>query len=175
MIGITLTVDQIHNAPPSVRQWIEREVTGAFGLAERRSAPAAPPHEAHMIACSVADAEAILAQIQDVLPAVNVFFEFGRPTISYGAPPTMAFRLLDVMYDAHLHDVGQVTACLQLIDDALARVRRDASARFCGFDNEGHCFIPAQTQASIAALWQKIASRQQPLEQSGEKPLSPAA
>ncbi len=175
MIGITLTMEQIRNAPPAVRQWIEREVTGALGLAERPSAPAVPAQEAHMIACSVEDAEAILTQIQDALPAVNVFFEFGRPTISYGEPPMMAFRLLDLMYDARLHDVGQVTACLQLIDDALRRVRRDASARFCGFDNEGHCFVPAQTQGSIAALWQKIASRQQPLEQSDDKPLSPAA
>jgi hypothetical protein len=175
MIGITLSIDQIRDAPPPVRQWIEKEVMSALGLSDRQSAPAMPPQEAHMVACSLEDAETILAQIQDALPAVNVFFELGRPTISYGQPPVMAFRLLDLMYGARLHDVGQVTACLQLIDDALARLRRDPSARFCGFDNQGHCFIPAQTQASIAALWQKIASRQQALEQTGDQALSPAA
>jgi hypothetical protein len=174
MIGITLTIDQIRNAPPPVRQWIEREVTAALDLPSPKAAPA-PPQQAHMVGCTPADAEAILAQIQDVLPAVNVFFEFGRPAISFGEPPIMTFRLLDVMYHTRLHDVGQVTACLQLFDEALAKVRGDATARFCGFDQEGHCFIPAQTQASIAALWQKIASRQQTLEQTNDKALSPAA
>jgi len=176
MIGITLTVEQIRNAPPPVRQWIEKEVTTALGLglSEAKAAPT-PPQEAHMVGCSVEDAEAILAQIQDVLPAVNVFFEFGRPTISYGEPPVMAYRLLDVLYNARLRDVDQVTACLQVIGDALANLKRDPSARFCGFDNEGHCFVPAQTQASIASLWQKIAARQQVLEQSGGKTLSSAA
>lgn len=177
MIGITLTIDQIRNAPPPVRQWIEKEVTAALGLglSELKAAPTPPPQGAHLVACSAEDAEAILARIKDVLPAVNVFFEFGRPTISYGEPPVMAFRLVDILYHARLHDVGEVGACLDVISKALARLRGDASARFCGFDNEGHCFIPAQTQASIAALWQKIATREQALEQSADKALSPAA
>lgn len=161
MTGITLTAEQIRNAPPQVRQWIEQEVMAALGPpAAARPAPE-PPQQAHLVACSIEDAEAILSEIEDVLPAINVFFEFGRPTISYGEPPMMAYRLLDVMYHTRLHDVGQVTACLQLIGEALARRRGDATARFCGFDNEGHCFIPPQTQASIAALWRDIAARQQ--------------
>jgi hypothetical protein len=175
MIGITLTIDQIRNAPPPVRQWIEKEVTTALGLSEPLTAPTPPPVEAHMIACTAEDADAIFAQIQNVLPAVNVFFEFGRPTISYGEPPVMAYRLLDLMYHTRLHDVGQVIACLQMIDEALASVRHDPAARFCGFDNEGHCFIPAQSQASIATLWQKIAASQQAKEPTADKPLSSAA
>ena len=175
MIGITLTIDQIRNAPPPVRHWVENEVVAALGLTEPKAATAAPPQEAHMVACSVEDAEAILTQLQDTLPAVNVFFEFGRPTVSYGEPPMMVFRLLDVMYHARLRDIGQVTACLQLIDDALARLKRDPAARFCGFDHEGHCFILAQTQTSIATLWQKIAAGEQTPEQGGDKTLSPAA
>lgn len=175
MIGITLTADQIRNAPPPVRQWIENEVTEALGLSEPKAAPAATPQEAHMIACTAEDAEAILAQIQEVLPAVNVFFEFGRPAISYGEPPVMVFRLLDIMYHTRLRDIGQVTACLQMIGDALAKLRRDPSVRFCGFDHEGHCFIPVQTQQSIATLWQKIAARQQDVEPSPDKGLSSAA
>jgi hypothetical protein len=182
MIGITLTTDQIRSAPPSVRQWIEKEVTIALGLSglglsgpQSQSAPTVPPKEARMVSCSVEDAEAILAKIEDVLPAVNVFFEFGRPTISYGDPPVMAFRLLDIMYHARLSDVGQVLTCLQMIDEAQAGLRGDSSARFCGFDNEGHCFIPVQTQASISALWQKIAERRQTSEQSGDRITSSAA
>ena len=175
MIGITLTLDQIRNAPPPVRQWIQNEVSTAFGLSQPEAAPAAPPQQAHMVTCSLEDAEAIFAEIQNVLPTVNVFFEFGRPTISYGEPPMMIYRLLDLMYHARLHDVGQVMTCLQMVDEVLGKLRHDATARFCGFDNEGHCFIPTQTQASIAALWQKIAARHQGLGASDDKELSPAA
>jgi len=32
MIGITLTADQIRNAPKEVRKWIEQEVIGGLGL-----------------------------------------------------------------------------------------------------------------------------------------------
>jgi hypothetical protein len=175
MLGITLTIDQIRNAPPPVRQWIEKEIATALGVAAPQAAPAPAQPETHMAACSVEDAEAIFAQIQGVLPAVNVFFEFGRPTISYGEPPVMAFRLLDIMYHARLHDAGEVLAFLQMIDETLANVRHDPSARFCGFDNEGHCFIPAQTQASIAALWKKIAAGLKATEPAADKPLSSAA
>jgi hypothetical protein len=175
MIGITLTSEQIRNAPPPVRQWIEKEVTAALGLSGPQASPAPPPQETHLVACNAADAEAIFARVQNVLPAVNIFFEFGRPTVSYGDPPLMMYRLLDLMYHARLRDVGQVVACLQMIDGALADLRHDAGGRFCGFDNEGHCFILAQTQESIAALWQKLASGQQGAQQSPDKTLSPAA
>lgn len=174
MLGITLTIDQIRNAPLPVRQWIEKEVAATLGVSTPQAVPAQPP-ETHMVACGVEDAEAIFAQIQGMLPAVNVFLEFSRPTISYGDPPVMAYRLLDIMYHARLQDAGEVLAFLQMIDETLAKLRHDPSARFCGFDNEGHCFIPAQTQASIAALWRKIAASQPAKEPAADKPLSSAA
>ena len=39
MIGITLTTDQIRNAPNEVRQWIGREVSAALGFSSS-TAPA---------------------------------------------------------------------------------------------------------------------------------------
>lgn len=72
MIGITLTTDQIRNAPAPVRQWIEQEVIASLGLVPR--APAAPPPQAaHLVACSAEDAAGVLQRIHAVLPAVNVF------------------------------------------------------------------------------------------------------
>jgi len=160
MMGITLTADQIRNAPPPVRQWIEQEVIASLGLAPQAPA-AAPPQAAHLVACSVEDAGRVLDQIQSVLPAVNVFFEFGRPGIGYGQPAVMAFRLIDIVNHTRLQNVSQVMACLEMINQALTQVKSDPSARFCGFDNEGHCFIAPQTQASIATLWQTMIARQQ--------------
>jgi hypothetical protein len=160
MIGITLTADQIRNAPAPVRQWIEQEVIASLGLAPKTPA-AAPSQTAHLVACTADDAAGVLERLQGVLPAVNVFFEFGRPGIAYGQPAVMAFRLIDMLHHTRLQDIGQVIACLEMINQALTEAKGDPSARFCGFDNEGHCFIAPQTQASIAALWQSMIARQQ--------------
>ncbi|MGO8910557.1 MAG: hypothetical protein ACLQDM_14730 [Bradyrhizobium sp.] len=164
MIGITLTTDQIRNAPPEVRRWIEHEVIASLGIAA--DAPATPSptpaQTTHLVACNAEEAAGILTQIQGMMPAVNVFFEFGRPGISFGQPAVMAFRLIDILHHTRLSNVGQVMACLDLINQALAQVRHDPTARFCGFDNEGHCLIAPQTQASIASLWQTVIANQPP-------------
>jgi len=161
MIGITLTTDQIRNAPPQVRQWIEHEVIASLGLAADAPLPAEHSDGAHLIGCNTEEAATVLAQIQGLVPAFNVFFEFARPGISYGQPPVMAFRLIDILYHTRLQDIGQVLGCLETINRALARIRRDPSARFCGFDNQGHCLIAPETQRSIAALWQSLIASHQ--------------
>jgi hypothetical protein len=175
MIGITLTADQIRNAPAPVRQWIEQEVIASLGLASSAPVAAPPPQAAHLVACSVADATGILDRIQGVLPAVNVFFEFGRPGVGYGQPQVMAFRLIDILHHTRLSNVDQVMACLGMINQALTEMKSDSSARFCGFDNEGHCFIAPQTQGAIATLWQTMIARQQAAAETNDGKAQPAA
>ncbi len=160
MIGITLTTDQIRNAPREVQQWIEHEVIAALGIGAQMPAEP-PPQAAHLVACSEQEATAVLSLIHNELPAVNVFFEFGRPGISYGQPAVMAFRLIDILHHTRLQNIGQVMGYLETINEALARVRNDPSARFCGFDNEGHCLIAPGTQQSIAVLWHNVIANQQ--------------
>ena len=160
MIGITLTTDQIRNAPAEVRRWIEHEVIASLGLAADAPAPAEHPQATHLHACTAEDTAAVLADIKGLMPAFNVFFEFARPGISYGQPPVMAFRLIDILYHTRLQDIGQVIECLEAINEALARVRHDPTAKFCGFDNQGHCLIRPETQQSVAALWQSILASQ---------------
>ena len=164
MTGITLTTEQIRNAPAAVRQWIEQEVITSLGLSPR--APATiPPQAAHLVACSVEDVAGVLEHIRGVLPAVNVLLELGRPGISIGQPAVMTFRLMDILHHTRLPDIGGVITCLEMINQALIEVKKDASVRFCGFDNEGHCLIAPQTQASIATLWQTMMERQQAAQQ----------
>ncbi|MCP3463308.1 MULTISPECIES: hypothetical protein [unclassified Bradyrhizobium] len=175
MIGITLTADQIRNAPAPVRQWIEQQVSASLGPVPQ--APnATPPQAAHLVACSVENIAGILDHIRGVFPAVNLLFEFGRPGITYGPSTVMAFRLIDILHHTRLEDVGQVITCLEMINEALTVVKSDASARFCGFDNEGHCFIVPQTQASIATLWQTMLTRQETTQENeAAKRVPPAA
>ena len=161
MIGITLTADQIRNAPPDVRRWIEHQVLSGLGLApDAEPQPTLPAQSAHLVACTVDDAAKVLAQIESVLPAVNVFFEFGRPGVSLGQPPVMMFRLIDILHHTRLQNIGQVMASLEMINEALAEARHDPSVRFCGFDNEGHCLIAPETQRAIASVWQSVIAKQ---------------
>lgn len=157
MTGITLSIEQIRAAPPEVRRWIEHQVIAALGMAAASSAPQ-PSSVNHLVACSPEEIAAVLARIQDHLPAVNVLFEFSRPGITMGQPPLMQFRLMDILHHARLSNIDQVIACLDVINRVLAEVRRDPSVRFCGFDHEGHCLIAPQTQASVAAVWQEMTS-----------------
>jgi hypothetical protein len=160
MIGITLTTDQIRNAPKEVRQWIEHEVIASLGLAADPPMPQ-PAQAVHISACSEEEAASILSQVRGMLPAVNVFFEFGRPGVAFGQPPVMAFRLIDIMHHTKLQNMGQVMTCLEAINDAFVRLRGDPNVRFCGFDNEGHCFVAPETQVSVAALWHDVIASQQ--------------
>jgi hypothetical protein len=158
MIGITLTSEQIRAAPPDVRRWIEREVMASFG---QPSQPAEEPRGQHLAVCSPAQAEAVLAQIQGVLPVVNVFFELGRQGAIFGQPNIEAFRLLDIAHHTRLSDANQVVACLDTINQAFSNACGDVTARFCALDREGHCFIALETQQNILRLWQKMIARQQ--------------
>src|SRR5690348_17219855 len=160
MIGITLTTEQIRNAPPEVRRWIEHEVMTSLRLAADAPVTRQPVQAAHLVACSVEQAANVLAQVEGVLPAVNVFFEFARPGISFGQPAMLAFRLIDILHHARLQNIEQVMTALDMINQAFAQVRGDVSARFCGFDNEGHVFVAPETQRSIAALWQGVIAKQ---------------
>lgn len=173
MIGITLTSEQIRAAPPEVRQWIEREVMTSLGQ-QSHSADGSDPHDEHLAICSEEDAAAILSQIQGVLPAVNVFFELGRQGAIFGQPNVEAFRLLDIAHHTRLPGVAQVVACLDIINQAFSNACGDATAKFCGFDREGRCFIALETQQSILKLWQKVIASQQ-FAPNAQKELEPAS
>lgn len=120
MIGITLSVEQIRSAPPEVRRWIEHEVIAALGMAAPAAAATTPTQASKLAACTSDDIAAVLARIQNVLPAINVLFELSRPGISMGQPPVMQFRLMDIMHHTHLQNIVQVIECLDTLNRALA-------------------------------------------------------
>jgi hypothetical protein len=158
MVGITLSPERIRNAPREVRQWLEQEVLASFGW----QLPAARPSSAAPVACSVDEVSRILASIRETIPVVNVFFELGHAGVGEAAGGLVAFRMADICRHARLQDLRQVEACLQIINEALCRVRNDAAAVFYGLDDRGYCFIAEQTQHSIAALWTELAASREP-------------
>jgi len=160
MVAITLLPEQIREAPPEVRRWLEQQITGAWpGL--YRAGPTLEPPARHLVACSLEDARAILSLIHEVLPVVSVFFELGREPVAVSAPGLRALRLDDMLRHSRLPGAEQVIACLKIVDEALQRVRGEPDAALTALDGEGHCVVADATARSILELWQEIvASRE---------------
>lgn len=174
MIGITLTADQVRNAPIEVRRWIEREVIASLRLAPQPPA-SSPPNGARLASCTEEEIAAIFARLRGLPVALSVLFEFRQPGIAFGNPPVKCFRLMDILHNSRLDSIEQVMTGLDAINAALAELRGDPGAHFCDFDNEGHCFLAPDTQASIAKLWHDVVVRQeQPAYARREPMLRPA-
>jgi hypothetical protein len=153
MVGITLSAEQIRTAPPEIRHWIEQQVAALFGpIADGHGQPA--PHP--LAACTLEEARAVLAQIQDLLPVVSVFFELGRESAGGVGPGIRALSLLDIQRHARLRAPEQVVQCLEVINQALRQVRGDPTAAICAITPQGRCFVAEATTRTILALWQEI-------------------
>lgn len=153
MIGITLSSEQIRRAPAEVRQWIEHEVATSLGLGSQSVEP--PGSGGQLIACSHDELVAVLPLIQGVFPAVNLFFELGRPGASLGPEPLEVYRLADLQHHTRLESNEQVISCLAFIDEALHRVRGSEDGSFYVLNGE-YCVIAAQTQQNIRRLWVEL-------------------
>lgn len=153
MVGISLTAEQVRAAPPEVRHWIEQQVATLFAPAAEAQPHAEPRHLAQL---TPGDAQAVLEQIEDILPVVSVFFELGRENASVPVQGMRVFRLPEILRHTRLESVSQVVECLDVITDALRHVRHDPEAMFCAVDRDGRCFVAEATSHSVLVLWQGI-------------------
>ena len=160
--------EQIRQAPPEVRRWLEAQIAGAWpGL--YRAAPTMEPPARHLVACSLEDARAILSLIHGLLPVVSVFFELGREPAAVSALGLPALRLDDMLRHSRLPGVEQILACLKIVDEALQRVRGEPDAALTALDGAGHCVVADATARSILELWQEIVAAHE-LAQPGVVP-----
>jgi hypothetical protein len=102
----------------------------------------------------------MLSLVQGVLPVVSVFFELGREAAGVPVHGMRAFAIADIQRHSRLHAPAQVIECLDLLTDALRRVRGDAEAAFYALDNLGRCLVAEATMHSILRLWQEIVAQQ---------------
>ena len=167
MPSITLSAEEIHAAPPEVRTWIEQRVAAMFRAAGRdRAHPEAPS----LASCTMAEARGILAQIQALIPVVGIFFELGREGPVVGPENLRALTLAEMQTHAHLHSPDQVMECLNVINQALQRVRDDATAMICAVDQGGHCYVNGATSRAILSLWHEIVASHDPREVAPPEP-----
>ncbi|HVY14119.1 MAG TPA: hypothetical protein VHB27_02740 [Rhodopila sp.] len=154
MIGITLSPEQIHQAPPEVRRWLEEQLASTFGLS--RAAPSFDGQTRRLVACSPEEAQAVLSVIGGVLPAIGVFLELGRGPAVMAGPGLRALSLGDMLRHTHLQSLDQLNACLEAINEAVKTVRREPDAALTALDGSGHCIVAEATARSIIQLWQQI-------------------
>ena len=178
MVGITLTPEQLRSAPLDVRRWIERELAASLGL-RPGEVSAAQPQPEHLVACTLEEAAAVLSLIQGMFPVVNVFFELGRQGASVGSEGLEAFRLADILRHTRLQNMSQVTAFLDIINQAVRRVRADPAATLYVLDSRGDCIVAAQTQQNVSRLWHQViggpeSSGEQVAQSGGTKAEAPA-
>jgi hypothetical protein len=158
MAGITLSMEEIRAAPPEVRRWLEQEIARAIGAVP--AAAAAQP-AIKLVGCNIEEAREMLALVQGILPVVNVFFELGREAASVAVHGMRAFRVADILSHTRLHTPDQVIECLNVLAQALQRVRGDAKAVFHVVDDQGHCLVAETTMRSILKLWQEIVAQRE--------------
>lgn len=156
MIGITLSSEQIRTAPAEVRQWIEHEVAKSLGLQPQTVESRSPAEQ--LAICSHHELAAMLSLVQGVFPAVNVFFELGRKGTNFAQGRLEAYRLSDIQHHTRLQNTEQVVSCLDLINEALRRVRGSPGASLYGLDGD-YCFVATETQQNIFRLWQELIGR----------------
>jgi hypothetical protein len=154
MIGITLLPEQIQQAPPEVRQWLEKEITRTLGF--YRAGPGFDTPTRHLVGCTLEEARAILSLIQGFLPAVSVFVELGREPAAASAQGVRALWLDDMLRHTRLQAPEQIVACLKAIDEALQRVRAEPGAALTALDGAGHCLVAEATARSVQALWREV-------------------
>jgi hypothetical protein len=150
MTSIMLDAQQIQSAPASVRLWLEQQISVVLDSESAHGAS-----RARLVACTEVQAANLLNRIRQVPSAVEVFFGLAHPEISFGAPPVVAFRLLDLQRRAGLENITKLLECLDLINQAFVEVCGDPAA-------VGHCSVMPVTQSSIAALWKAIIAAERP-------------
>ncbi len=154
MVGFTLSPEQIRQAPPDVRRWLEQQIAGALGLG--RPEPELRMPQRHLVACTVEEARGILSLLQGMLPAVGVLFELGREPAAASAQGLRALRLDEMLRHSRLQTPGQLISALEAIDEALQRVRGEPGVALTALDGAGHCLVAETTARSIMTLWQEI-------------------
>ena len=156
MVGITLSTEQIQQAPPEVRRWIEQQIESALGLS--RPAPSVETRGPHLAGCDLEQARAILSLINGVLPVAGVFFDLAQEPVAVTRQGLHVLRLDEMQSHCRLPALSQVVACLHAIDEALRRVCGAPDVALTVLDGSGLCLVADETAQSILALWREIVS-----------------
>lgn len=162
MVGFTFSAEQIKQAPPDVRRWLEAEIVKALTGAPPAAAEAANPEvsdrlERALAAGTAKEMEDVFSRVSNNAIVARVFFELARETsLAGGASPFHVVNLVDMMRHLQLADAQQVFACLDAINQAFRQVRREPQASLFALDEAGHIYLHDLTYHAIRQVWQQL-------------------
>lgn len=164
MMSFSFSIDQVRSAPPEVRRWIERELTGAVALLQGVEHDPSQPHETVLAACTPQEAAEVYELIRGNFLLSQVFFELAREARrNRGEAPLCALGLADMLRHTRVADGDRLVNCFNAINQAFQTVCRDPEASLFGFDQYGQVWIHQTTHDSIRELWEQLFHRQPPI------------
>jgi hypothetical protein len=153
MTSFTFSAEQVRSAPPEVRRWMDNEIAKALGSQAHSEHDPSTMQAGALAAATVEEVAQIFNLISDNFLLTQVFFELARETpLAHGLPSLHGLNLNDMQRHVQLDDVRQLLECLNVIGQALQRVRDDAAATLFARDEQGHIYIHGISYQNIRKL-----------------------
>jgi hypothetical protein len=163
MTSFTFSVEQVRSAPPEVRRWMENEIANALGSLARFEHEPPRVETGALAACTMEEAAQIFSLICGNFVVTQVFFELARETLlAHGVPSLHCINLHDMRRHLQLDDNRLLFECLNVINQALQRVRNDPAASLFASDNQGHVYIHEDSYRNIQKLREQLLSEHSP-------------
>jgi hypothetical protein len=157
MTSFTFSAEQFRSAPPEVRRWMENEIAKALGSSTHYRHDPLKMETSALAACTIEEIAQIFNLISGNFLVTQVLFELARETpLSHGGPSLHGVNFDDMQRHMQLDDGRLLIECLNVINQALQRVRNDPAASLFASDEQGHLYIHEATYRNIRRLREQL-------------------
>ena len=157
MTSFTFSAEQVKSAPPEVRRWMENEIAKSLGLQARYEHDTLRMQASALAACTFEELAELFKRISGNFLVTQVFFELARETtVAHNVPSLHALSLGDMQRHVQLGNGHQLIECLNVINQALQRVRNDETASLFASDEFGHVYIHETTYRNLRRLREQL-------------------
>lgn len=177
MISFTFSAEQVKSAPPEVRLWMENEIAKALAFQTHAQHDASKMLVNELAVCAIDELVQLFNLISGNFLVTQVFFELARETPpTRNIPSLHALDLSDMQRHAQLADGHRLIECLNVINEALQKLRNDPDASLFAGDESGHIYVHETTYRNIRQLREQLvgahalAGLNQPTEVGGLAP-----
>jgi hypothetical protein len=153
MTSFTFSAEQVRSAPPEVRRWMENEIAKALGSQAHFEHEPSKMQAGELAECTVDEVAQLFSLISRNFLVTQVFFELARETpLAHALPSLHGLSLSDMQRHMQLEDGPVLVECLNVINQALQRVRNDPAASLFASDERGHIYIHETSCRNIRRL-----------------------
>ncbi len=159
MLGLTLSLDQLREAPPAVRRWIRDELFMTIdSLSDGERTPV--DNQDHLVPCTPVQAQQILDRIARDHVLAQLFMTLGRSDMGTPMGDFMVLRADDLAARLHLADLPHLFAGIDAINTVARAVIGDGHAVLVGVHGGGYCVLRKEAFAAIGTVWRDIVNAQ---------------